>query len=565
MPSLPPCAQPTPARPGPRRGLGLGLAVALAVVAGCEDLPLEVTVPAVNRIAASPTPSGTGSPRGSASPAGAPGSASPTASGAPTTSPVVSAMPTATPTFTPPPSPTPVPSRTPAPSPTPTASPTINPAAPARVTFVAPLESATFTGEAIDIAVRAELPDDEAIVLEKLQVFYDGVELARQESANQELLITGWNPHVVNSIENRDLRPVPHGPHVLRAVATTTAGTVTSAELPFDKPFLFRGWKTTLPKDGTEQPLPTLTPARANMGLVAIQNRLFSWFGENANDDLRELRMLHLDVFNPAWTTRPEPAGYERRRRAGAVAAGDRIYLIGGEALYPPNAYVVTADVRSYDVFLNRTDVSVPSLPETRMDAAVAKLDRYIYVAGGYRDVNGTNVRPTLYRLELTEQGAPAGNPWQRLADLPENEGRAGATLVPHAGKLYLFGGITSANTTAEPILRYDPSSNTWTREALLPRGVAYAAGASLGEHLWLFGGDASTAAEKRVLRDTVRFDPRNRTIKTFSEPASNLPDGRAGAGAIVVNGQLFLVGGYRYAQDGSREYLGETLRADTL
>ncbi len=564
MPSLPSSAQSSPACPGPHRGLGLGLALALAVIAGCEDLPLEVTVPSLSRVATSPTPSGSGSPRGSASPSVAPASSVPGATAAPVITPVFSPSPALSPSPSPPPSPTPVPSRTPAPSPTPTVSPTINPAAPARVRFEAPLESANFTGSAIDIAVKAELPDDEAIVLEKLQVFYDGVELARQESADVELTIAGWNPHVVNSVGNRDPRPVPHGPHVLRAVATTTAGTVTTAELAFDKPFLFRGWKTNLLKDGTEQPLPTLLPARSNMALVAIQNRLFTWFGENAADNLTELRMLHLDVFSPSWTTRPEPA-FERRKRAGAVAAGDRIYLIGGEGVVPPNTVVVTADVTSYDVFLNRKDLTPPDLPETRTDAAVAKLDRFLYVAGGYQNPGPTTIRPTLYRLELNDLGAPVGTPWQPLADMPDGEGRAGATLVPHAGKLYLFGGITGANTTAEPILKYDPGSNAWSREALLPRGVAYAAGASLGDHVWLFGGDASTSAEKRVLNDTVRFDPRTRTIKTFSDAETNLPDARAGAGAIVVNGQLFLVGGYRYAQDGSREFLGETLRADTL
>ena len=512
MTSLRSPAQPESARPGPCRGLGVALALALAAIAGCEDLPPEVAVPAV-RTQASPTP--TGEPRASGSPDAASPGASATPTAGPTADPAASPSPSAAPSL--PPSPTPVPSRTPAPSPTPTVSPTINPAAPAKVTFVAPLESADFGRATLDIAVSVELPSDEAIVLEKIALFYDGVELVKQESADLTLSLADWDPHVVNSVDGQDLSPVPHGPHVLRAVATTTAGTVSSAELAFEKPFLFRGWKTELLKDGAAQPLPTLVPPRSNMALVAIQNRLFAWFGENANDDLRELRMLHLDVFNPGWTTRPDP-GFERRRRAGAVAAGDRIYVIGGEALLPPNSYVVTSDVRSYDVFLNRTDVNVASLPETRADAAVAKLDRYIYVAGGYRGVASTDLRPTLYRLELTEQGAPAGNPWQRLADMPESQGRAGASLVPHAGKLYLLGGVTGANTTAEPILRYDPGSNTWTREALLPRGVSHAAAASIGDHIWLFGGDASTSAEKRTLKDTVRFDPRTRTSRTFSD-----------------------------------------------
>lgn len=559
MPTVPPTVPHPPAGPHPRRGLGLGLAVMLAALAGCEDLPVEVAVPV------RPTATPVGSARPSGSPTVSPASASPGASATPAAGPTATPTAEPTPSPTPQPTPTPVPSRTPRPDPTPTPSPTINPNAPARVKILAPLESADFSAEAIDIEVEADLPDDEAIVLGKLEVFYDGVLLQRQESADELMSIAGWNPHVVNNVgDDEDARPVPHGPHVLRAVATTTAGTVTSAEVTFDKPFLFRGWKTTLLKDGVEQPLPPLAAARSNMGLVAIQNRLFAWMGEVGADLLTELRMLHLDVFNPSWTTRAEPPNFAKRQRAGFVAAGDRVYLIGGEALLPPNTLQPVADVQAYDVFLNRADANVPDLPAPRTEAAVAKLDRFAYVVGGYEDAGSTTMRGTAFRLELTDAGVPAGATWQRLADLPDGETRAGATLVGHAGKLYLLGGVTGAGSAAEPIMRYDPAANVWSRVGLLPRGVSQAAGASLGDHVWLFGGDASTSAEKRVVADAIQYDPRTRAVRTFSD-GTNLPSARAGAGAAVVDGQLFLVGGYRYAQDGSREFLSETLRADTL
>ncbi|MEB3224054.1 MAG: hypothetical protein VKS61_18430 [Candidatus Sericytochromatia bacterium] len=558
----------------PRR-LSTALLITLVLAAGCEDVP--------NAVSSLPTPTpGSGAPSPAAS--GAPGaSADPGASG---TVPVPSTVPSAAsptpgtdvpeqPDATPTPAPTPTVSPTPKPSPSPLPTPVPR----VKVSFAEPTREADFTASAMDIKVRFEPMDASPVKVNRIVVTYDGVELfAKDSPTGTELVIEDWSPHMVNSIEEADKTPVRAGDHALRVTAVTSQGATSTAELPFRKPLLLRGWVTTTevtPARPTARALPAINPPRAHHGFAALGGQLFSWFGENATSEFDGLSRLPLDAVEFGWNAIPAvgapSTSVPYRRRPGLAALNERLYVVGGQSRTDPATLVPANDMRIYNVSTDKVENGV-NLPVTVVDPAVAVLDRYLYVAGGFTDVDFSQTVPTLYRLEIDPRtGAKVGLAWEKRADMPEGVGRSGARLVGLDGQLFLVGGITTTGLKPTPILRYDPFSDTWTREPVgLPRGVTHPAAVAMDGLVWVFGGDASVGASKLVLRNTVAFDPVARTVRTYaSDEAPSLPAARAGLGAALHGPrnqqQLYLVGGHSYDGTGAEVYTGEVLRADML
>jgi hypothetical protein len=558
----------------PRR-LSNVLLVALLVAAGCEDVPTAVTaVPVPAAGAGSPTPAASGSPGATPDP------------GATGTTPVPSTAPSAAsptpgtdvpeqPEGTPTPAPTPTGSPTPRPSPSPLPTPVPR----VKVSFAEPLRDADYSRSAMDIKVRFEPVDATPVKVSRLVVTYDGVELlAKDNPTGTELVIEDWNPHMVNSIDDADKTPVRAGDHALRVTAVTSQGATSTAELPFRKPLLVNGWvKTTevTPARPVARALPAIAPPRAFHGFAALGGQLFSWFGENATTEFDGLSRLPLDAVEFGWNAIPAvgapSTSVPYRRRPGLAALNERLYLVGGQTRTDPATLVASNDMRIYNVSTDKVENGV-NLPVTLVDPAVAVLDRYLYVAGGFTDVDVSQTVPTLYRLEIDPRtGAKVGLAWEKKADMPDGVGRSGARLVPLDGQLFMVGGITTTGLKPTPILRYDPFSDTWTREpAGLPRGVTHPAAVPMDGQVWVFGGDASVGSTRLVLANTVRYDPVSRTVRTFaSDEAPSLPSGRAGLSAAVHgprnSQQLYILGGYSYDPAGAEVFTGEVLRADML
>ena len=128
---------------------------------------------------------------------------------------------------------------------------------------------------------------------------------------------------------------------------------------------------------------------------------------------------------------------------------------------------------------------------------------------------------------------AQVKGPWTTKAAMPEP-----ATLMPTGvvnGILYVFGSNLS-------LLAYDPVSDTWAKKAALPTRRDFAAAAVVNGILYVVGGRWLNADYSlRAFATVEAYDPvaNSWTIKAA------MPTPRFGTAAGVVNGIVYVVGGF--------------------
>lgn len=209
------------------------------------------------------------------------------------------------------------------------------------------------------------------------------------------------------------------------------------------------------------------------------------------------------------------------RSRHGSALLNKRIYVMGGET----EGGVLLNDLDAYDFADNRW-VSRAPMPEAASNTAVAPLGDFVYVAGGTLTTPpGTESPPLNDRLWRYDEAA---NTWEDVGALPEAV--AGASLAATEDALYLVGG--------------------WD-------------GKSMRDEIWRWRPDRSdaSAAEQAVPTPTVS------PLPTPLQPAiavaglgqkagdgwelvGRIPSPRSFLGAQVVDGELYVMGGF----DGQRE-----------
>ena len=137
------------------------------------------------------------------------------------------------------------------------------------------------------------------------------------------------------------------------------------------------------------------------------------------------------------------------RSRHAAARVDNRIFVIGGEG--ETGQPLRRADV--YDIDANRW-TSLPPLPVATSNLAAAAIGDAIYVAGGTYDAAPPDnappeFNPVLWRLDL------ASNKWEALGNIPVPV--AGAALAADESTLYLAGGW-DGKTMRDEIWSYKPA-----------------------------------------------------------------------------------------------------------
>jgi DNA-binding CsgD family transcriptional regulator len=256
----------------------------------------------------------------------------------------------------------------------------------------------------------------------------------------------------------------------------------------------------------------------------------------------------------PRWTVHaPLP---EARSRLALVAAGDKLYAIGGEG-----AGGVSDEVDIYDPDSNGW-LSGARKPIPVANISGALLDGRIYVPGGTlgrtspvspdqptatpaQGASLSPLRPFVLPLAAShgviaalEVYDPQADTWSDAAPLPAP--RAAYALTVQDGKLYLFGGWDGTSYRAETYA-YDPRSNTWAALTSMPERRGFMAAGSLQGLIYVVGGYDG----EQELSTTEAYDPTGEGSKTgpWSVKAP-LNEARAGLGLVSLSNHLYAIGG---------------------
>ena len=170
-------------------------------------------------------------------------------------------------------------------------------------------------------------------------------------------------------------------------------------------------------------------------------------------------------------------------------------------------------------------------MPARRGRLAVAYHDGSIFVIGGDTDL-GVTGRMDAYDV--------ARGRWDSLPDKPTPAGNISAAVA--AGRIWAPGGYLANGRIASLVEAYDLEAGQWSRSTPLPEPICAYALAAFEDDLYLFGG----ANDQGYLDVGYRFDAATEQWEAL--PALSSP--RAFAAAAVLDGRIYVVGGY----DGSHE-----------
>ncbi len=163
-------------------------------------------------------------------------------------------------------------------------------------------------------------------------------------------------------------------------------------------------------------------------------------------------------------------------------------------------------------------------------------------------------VRPYVWFLAIVLQAVPVGESraadvghWMTGAPAPTARTEVAAAAVD--GLIYVVGGFESSNlwtmwraSVSTRVERYDPATDHWADMPDLPVGVHHAGAAVVDGDLYIIGG--FTQSDETVWQPSTRVLRFNADRAVWEERAP-LPTARGGLGVTTLRGKIFAVGGY--------------------
>jgi len=126
---------------------------------------------------------------------------------------------------------------------------------------------------------------------------------------------------------------------------------------------------------------------------------------------------------------------------------------------------------------------------------------------------------------------------WELLETVGSPTARHEATFVAFKNKIYLLGG-----RRINPVDVFDPQTSTWTAKSKSPIELHHFQAVVYDELIYLIGAMTGPYPNEKPVQRVVSYDPAEDKFK-FSHPIP-VDRRRGGAGAVVRNGKIYIVGG---------------------
>lgn len=244
-----------------------------------------------------------------------------------------------------------------------------------------------------------------------------------------------------------------------------------------------------------------------------------------------------VDVFDPetgewsAGPTLPVPLHH-----TAPVAVGDRIVVAGGHTS-PGPFFVARPETWWLDAALplveQRWQVG-PPMPVARGAHAAATDGTRVWVFGGVNHlaVGAAALEPSVYR---NDDPFDPNSPWARVADFPDPRDHLGGAFLD--GKvLAVAGRDLSFETNTGRLDAYDPVTDAWTEAAPMPTPRGGVGAVAVAGRLVVVGGEATSG----TFAEVEAFDPATGAWAALPP----LPEPRHGVGAAALDGALHALAG---------------------
>jgi hypothetical protein len=252
------------------------------------------------------------------------------------------------------------------------------------------------------------------------------------------------------------------------------------------------------------------------------------------------------------WETSPEQLNLPQPRTDGAVLqVGTQILYIGGTDGTTAQSTVYVAKTVGTGNFDKWADG--PALPAPRADASVAYVAGSIYVFGG-RDETGAPT-DTVFVLSPDSQTGQLGEwTTSKDLVLPEARSETASAITPD-GLLLIGGRNAAGpvTTTLKTRLSTQGALGAWSEEQPLVTPQAGATAVLIGDYLWLYGGSDASGPVNKVQRGAFGLAaaeglPANpdegKLIRWDINDQANLPAPRTNQSGWGANGAIYLAGG---------------------
>ena len=244
------------------------------------------------------------------------------------------------------------------------------------------------------------------------------------------------------------------------------------------------------------------------------------------------------------------------RHENGFVAAGDKLYLIGGRGIKP---------VEAFDPKTNKWE----KLGETPLEIHHFQPVAYqgkIYIMGAF-----TGKYPHETPIPNVLIFDPEKDQWHTGPSIPENRRRGAAACAVNGEKAYITGGIIDghSNGTVNWLDEFDFETEKWTALPDAPHRRDHVTSAIADGHLYIIGGRQSDYHEegnfaaffKTNQRAVDKYDIAGKKWTTLSD---SLPVATAGGGAVYFKDKIYYTGGETAQKKAHHQVQAYSLKSQT-
>lgn len=127
---------------------------------------------------------------------------------------------------------------------------------------------------------------------------------------------------------------------------------------------------------------------------------------------------------------------------------------------------------------------------------------------------------------------------WARRADLLQANSEMSVAELD--GLVYVIGGYPSTRISSVLVQVYDPAADSWRAGPPIPVALNHTMSVAVNGVLYVIGGQTEAGGDGPFVNTVYALDPRRGSWVTRAA----MPTARAGGGAAVVNGRIYVAGG---------------------